>query len=101
MVLIDRAADADATRDELDERELRDGIMRSKLRNAEFGDAERARNKELSRTRRRIAKVFGTIKRTYGFRRTRYRGLAKIHGEAVLKAIVYNLVRSVNILARG
>ncbi len=101
MVLIDRAADAGAMRDELDERELRDGIMRRKPRNAAFSDAERARNKELSRIRRRIEKVFGTMKRTYGFRRTRYRGLAKVHGEAVLKAIVYNLARSVNMLAEG
>ncbi len=101
MVLINRAADSDAMRDELDERGRSYGIMRRKPRNAELSDAERARNKELSRIRSRIEKVFGTMKRTYGFRRTRYRGLAKAHGEAVLKAIVYNLARSVNMLAEG
>ncbi len=100
-VFIDKVADSTAMGEELDERGLRDGIMSRKPRNAEFSAAGRARNKKLSRIRSRIEKVFGTMKRTYGFRRTRYRGLAKVHGEAVLKAMAYNLALPANILAEG
>jgi len=46
----------------------------------------------------RIEKTFGTWKRSYGFRRMRWRRLAKVHLQARLTAIAYNLKRTRNIL---
>ncbi len=51
-------------------------------------------NGTIQRVRCRIEKIFGTWKRSYGFRRMRWRGIAK----ARLTAIAYNLRRTANIL---
>ncbi len=78
--------------------------MRRKRQNAlsvREQERKRKRNQQLSRRRSRIERTFGTMKRTYGFSRARYKGLVKVHGEAVLKAMCYNLVRAVNILAEA
>lgn len=55
-------------------------------------------NGPIHRIRCRIEKIFGTWKRSYGFRRMRWRGLAKAHLQARLTAIAYNLKRTQNIL---
>ena len=56
-------------------------------------------NVPIQRIRCRIEKIFGTWKRSYGFRRMRWRGLAKASLQARLTAIAYNLKRTLNILA--
>lgn len=56
-------------------------------------------NGAIHRVRCRIEKIFGTWKRSYGFRRMRWRGLAKARLQALLTAIAYNLKRAFNILA--
>jgi IS5 family transposase len=48
-------------------------------------------NGPIHQIRCRIEKIFGTWKRSYGFRRMRWRGLAKAHLQARLTAIAYNL----------
>jgi len=40
-------------------------------------------------------------KRSYGFRRMRWRGLASAHLQARLTAIAYNVTRTANPLAAG
>jgi IS5 family transposase len=55
-------------------------------------------NDEVGRIRRRIEKVFGTWKRSYGLRRMRWIGLAKAGLQVRLTAIAFNLTRSRNIL---
>ena len=65
-------------------------------------EAARARlerwNREVGSVRRRIEKIFGTWKRSYGLRRMRWLGLAKAGLQVRLTAIAYNLRRSVTIL---
>jgi IS5 family transposase len=56
-------------------------------------------NGPIQRIRGRIEKIFGTWKRSYGFRRMRWRGLAKAALQLSLTAIAYNLRRAANILA--
>jgi IS5 family transposase len=46
----------------------------------------------------RIEKIFGTWKRSYGFRRMRWRGIVKARLQTHLTAIAYNLKRTANIL---
>jgi IS5 family transposase len=55
-------------------------------------------NGAIHRVRCRIEKIFGTWKRSYGFRRMRWRGLAKALLQTRLTAIAYNLKRTLNIL---
>jgi len=56
-------------------------------------------NGAIQRVRGRIEKIFGTWKRSYGFRRMRWRGLAKARLQTHLTAIAYNLKRTLNILS--
>ncbi len=58
-----------------------------------------AHNAEVRRIRPRIEKVFGTVKRCYGLRRMRWRGLAKAGLQVRLAAMAYNLRRSWRLLA--
>ena len=55
-------------------------------------------NREVGTVRRRIEKIFGTCKRSYGLRRMRWLGLAKAGLQVRLTVIAYNLRRSVTIL---
>ena len=48
-------------------------------------------NKAISKTRSQVEKIFGTFKRTYGFRRARYIGLVKNQVWLHVLAIAYNL----------
>jgi hypothetical protein len=49
----------------------------------------------LGNVRRRIEKIFGTWKRSYGLRRTRWLGLAKAALQVRLTATAYNLRRAI------
>jgi transposase len=53
------------------------------------------------RIRKRIEEIFGWMKTTGGFRRTRYVGLAKTQMAGFLVASAYNLVRMVRLVAPG
>jgi IS5 family transposase len=55
-------------------------------------------NGPIHQIRCRIEKIFGTWKCSYGFRRMRWRGLAKAHLQARLTAIAYNLKRTRNVI---
>lgn len=55
-------------------------------------------NGPIHHVRCRIEKIFGTWKRSYGFRRMRWRGIAKASLQARLTAIAYNLKRTQNIM---
>ena len=50
-----------------------------------------AKNREKSRIRSRVEHVFGTIKRVFGFRKLRYRGLAKNRHHVTALAAMANL----------
>ena len=65
------------------------------------GEKLAAWNRPIQRVRGRIEKIFGTWKRSYGFRRMRWRGLANAALQLSLTAIAYNFRRTANILAEG
>ena len=52
----------------------------------------------MGRVRRRVEKIFGTWKRSYGLRRMRWRGLAKAALQVQLTAMAYNLRRAMVIV---
>lgn len=58
---------------------------------------KRARNAGISKRRMPAEGVFGYFKRTLGYRRARYAGLARGEAELLLKSTVYNIVRAVKL----
>ena len=58
------------------------------------------KNKELYRRRQEINEhIFGPIKRKWGYYYTNLKGLEKVNGEHSLIALVYNFVRTINIIS--
>jgi transposase, IS5 family len=47
----------------------------------------------MGRSRYKMERVLGSIKRWFGGLEARYVGMAKTHGQHVLEAIAYNLYR--------
>jgi len=86
-------SDSRRNREYLKSKQLKDGIMRRKMKGKEWGRWSKLRNKLIARRRFVVERTFGTLKRVYGLHRARSIGLEKVHGEAVLKAIAYNLKR--------
>lgn len=76
-------------------------IDRSEYAEAVEENAQRYKNnKELYRKRQEINEhIFGTIKRKWSYYYTDLRGLEKINGEHSFICLVYNLVRTMNILS--
>lgn len=54
-----------------------DNTHKRGTRNKKLSEEDKARNKELSRTRVGVEHVFGVVKNIFGFRKVRYKGLAK------------------------
>jgi transposase, IS5 family len=75
------------------QRGLRSGIQRKAHRNRPLYVWEKRYNQLIGRSRYKIERVFGSIKRWFGSLEARYVGLSKTHGQHVLEAMAYNLYR--------
>ena len=79
---------------------IEDGLMRrANKHHPVLPEAERLRNARLSKLRAPVEKVFGTLKRSYGYSRVRYAGLERNAAEWFLKCMAYNLRRAERLLA--
>ena len=95
VVYADRAYDTHERRRKLKGMGIEDGIMkRGNKHHPEVSEQERERNELISKVRARVEKVFGTLKRTYGYSRVRYIGLERNATEMWLKCMAYNLRRA-------
>lgn len=90
----DRAYDSAALRALLNERGAGDGLMRRARKGYPLAPAEIERNQALSLIRRTVEKLFGTLKRSYGFARMRYFNAARNHVALTLACLAFNLRRS-------
>jgi transposase, IS5 family len=81
-------------RQELARRGIADGIMRSAARRVRLGAAEHARNRAIGAVRAPVERTFAILKRWYGYRRVRYRSLAKNALQLQLLACAMNLRRA-------
>jgi IS5 family transposase len=98
-VYADKGYDSAARRALLAERGVFDGIMRRAHRHRPLSAEEIARNRALVPIRSAIERVFGTLKRSYGWTRVRYRGLARNAAHLDLLCLALNL-RRVDVLTR-
>jgi Transposase and inactivated derivatives, IS5 family len=93
-VSADKGYASQRNRDKLLKDGLVDHIMHKAFRNRPLSETQKALNTQLSKTRSKVERVFGTWKRSYGFIRTRYIGLAKVELELTLKAISFNIKKA-------
>jgi IS5 family transposase len=98
-VYADKGYDSTARRALLAERGVADRIMRRGHPRRPLTPAEVARNRALVPIRSAIERVFGTLKRSYGWTRVRYRGLARNAAHLDLLCLALNL-RRVDVLTR-
>ena len=92
-VLADKGYCSQANEALLSSRGLRSGIQRKAYRNRPLSVWEKRYNKLIGRSRYKIERVFGSIKRWFSRLEARYVGMAKTHGQHVLEALAYNLYR--------
>ena len=64
-----------------------------------LGPTARRRHARIKQVRRPVEPVVGTLKRSYGYQRVRYRGLARNTTEMWFKLLAYNLRRADRLLA--
>lgn len=94
----DRAYDSARLRAHLAERCFGDGLMRRGRAGRPLSDSAIQHNHALSLVRRTVEKVFGTLKRSYGFARMRYFNACRNRVAAILACFAYNLRRSHRLL---
>jgi transposase, IS5 family len=94
MVVADKGYHSRARRALLKAKGIKDGIMRRAGRGHPLSAKDRARNRRLAPLRAGVERIFGTLKRTYGWTRVRYRGLAKNTAHFLMLCIALNLRRA-------
>lgn len=97
-VYADKAYDDKARRKRLKEQGIMPGILKSARRNTPLTDWERNWNRYLSTLRSPVERVFGTLKRSYGFRKARYVGLERTKNQALLLCMAFNLRKMIKLL---
>ena len=93
-VYADKGYSSELNRFIVTRRGYKDGIMAKAGRNRILTTAQQAANRAISAVRSTVERVFGTLKRTYGFARARYLGLAKVEQEFLLNAMAFNLKKA-------
>ncbi len=78
--------------------DLKNHIQKKATRNHKLTYWEKEFNKLIGKTRYKIERVFGSIKRWFNGGIARYRGLAKMHTQNLMEAMCYNLYRSPGIM---
>lgn len=93
----DKGYASEENRQLMKEHGLKEGIMRKAARKKPLAHWEKVRNRLISPIRSGIERIFGTLKRSFHFDRSRYVGLEKVEQEFYLVAFAYNLIRSRNL----
>jgi IS5 family transposase len=93
-VYADKGYDGWWYRQELARRGIEDGIMAGNYRQRPLDAAGHARNRAIGVIRAAVERSFATMKRWYGYRRVRYRSLARNSLQLQLLALAMNLRRA-------
>ena len=97
FALADRAYDKAERRESYAERGTEYWILKRGNKHHPLTEAERERNRALAKLRRRVERIFGTFKRSYGYRTVRYFNLARNEVEMWCKLFAYNLRRGLQL----
>lgn len=93
-VYADKAYDSEARRADLKGRGIKPRIMHKARRNHPLRPWQVWLNKAIAPIRAGVERLFGTMKRSYGYRRVRYLGLARNHAQLQLLCAAINLRRA-------
>jgi IS5 family transposase len=83
----------------LRKRKLKNHILKKAKKNKPLTHWELKFNKLIGKTRFKVERTFGGIKRWFSGGIARYRGISKMHTQNLMEAVCYNLYRSPGILA--
>lgn len=78
----------------LKDKSLKNRILKKAKKNKPLTEAEKRFNKLCGKIRFKVERTFGCIKRWFSGGTARYKGIAKMHTQNLLEAMVYNLYRS-------
>lgn len=82
----------------LAKRKLKNHILKKATKNKALSHWEKTFNKLIGKTRFKVERTFGGIKRWFQGGLARYRGIEKMHTQNLLEALAYNLYRSPRIV---
>ncbi len=83
----------------LKKRKLKNHILKKAYKNKPLTNWEKKFNKLIGKTRFKVERTFGGIKRWFSGGVARYKGIEKMHTQNLIEALSYNLYRSPGILA--
>lgn len=83
----------------LKNRNLKNHILKKAYKNKPLTHWEKKFNKLIGKTRFKVERTFGGIKRWFSGGTARYRGIEKMHTQNLMEAMCYNLYRSPGIVA--
>jgi len=92
----DKAYASKENRELLQNKQLKDGIMEKAFRGKPLTNRQKIKNRLISHRRYIVERGYGTMKRILKFERASYMGIAKVRGQALRKAICFNLLKAVN-----
>jgi transposase, IS5 family len=82
----------------LKERKIKNRILKKAKKNKALTSLELKFNKLVGKTRFKVERCFGSIKRWFNGAVARYRGIQKMHTQNLMEALAYNLYRSPGII---
>lgn len=88
-------------RQALKQREFKDNIMHKAVKNKPLTAWQIKFNQIIGKTRYKVERTAGSMKRWFGAATARYVGILKTHTQHVMEAIAYNLYRSPGIVAKN
>jgi IS5 family transposase len=88
-------------RQALKDRGFKDHIMHKAAKNKPLTAWQIKFNQIISKTRYKIERTAGSMKRWFNAATARYVGMAKTHTQHLMEAMAYNLYRSPNIVAKN
>jgi IS5 family transposase len=92
----DKAYASKENRELLQSKKIKDGIMEKAFRGSPLTNRQKQKNRLISRRRYVVERGYGTMKRILKFERASYMGIAKVKGQALRKAICFNLLKAIN-----
>lgn len=82
----------------LQEMKLKNHILKKAVKGKELTNNELKFNKLISKTRYKIERTFGSIRKWFKTGTARYVGIDKMHTQHLMEAIAYNLYRAPGII---
>jgi len=94
----DKGYQSKKNEDLLKSKKLKNHILKKAKKNKPLTKWEKRFNKLVGKTRFKVERTFGGIKRWFSGGTARYRGIDKMHTQNLIEAICYNLYRSPGII---